>query len=125
MAPPNQALCFLSAGESTSGPICVGANAYISFFIRACMPLNMVQPPARTILRNRSRLMSYSHFMIAPNVYYAMPSSIFISSQCVGKNSNSGHFRDSSLTEMWCPVGNLYFLVSVWDESVAVLSSAS
>ena len=65
MAPPSHALCFISAGESTSGSRLEGAKACTSFCIRACIPLNIVQPPASTMLRNKSFQMSFSHLMIA------------------------------------------------------------
>ena len=125
MAPPSQQLCLRSAGDSTSGCMVEGASAWISFCILPRIPLNIVQPPAKTMFLNRSLLISISHLAIAENVCWWIPSSTGKKSKMEGLNINSGHLRHSSLIEMWWPVGSLYLRTSVCVLSWAPLSSAS
>ena len=97
MAPPSQQLCLRSAGDSTSGTMVDGANAWISFYILYFIPLNIVHPPARTMFLKRSLLISKSHFVIAEKVCWWIPSSTGKKSKIDGLNINSGHLRHSSL----------------------------
>lgn len=95
IAPPSQQEYFLSAGASTSGPIGEGARAWISFFILAYIPSNIVQPPAKTMFLKRSLLMSLSHLMIESCVNLWIPSIIFPAR--TGWNKSSVHLIYSSL----------------------------